>query len=110
MQMGYQILEFDYSLVASAALFLACKCGDYTVDSEKMSVFREYLDEHSQKDFEKCVMTMRCIWNMMKTTPNYINFDAVYNKYQVQFNLFGRTLTPPNYSHIDLQNWFYTKP
>lgn len=109
MLMSHQILEFNYSLIASAALFLACKSGDYKVDPEKMKACKDYLDVYNQKDFERCVSSLKCVWNAMKTNPSYINFDAVYNKYQVQYNFFARTLTSPTFYHNDLQDWFYTR-
>ena len=110
MLMSHQILEFDYSLIASAALFLACKCGEYQVEAERMKAYVEYLDIYNQREFEKCVSAIKYIWNTMKTTHTHINFDAVYNKYQVQYNFFGRTLTAPLIYHNDLQNWFYSRP
>ena len=109
MLMSFQILEFDYSLVASAALFLACKCAEYKIDETRLKSYREYLDVYPQREFEKCVTSFKCIWNTMQTSPNYLNFDAVYHKYQNQFNFFGKTLLPPTFYQNDIEEWFYTK-
>lgn len=107
--MSHQLLEFDYSLIASSALFLACKCGDYNIESEKMLLYQEYLDIYSQREFEKCLVSMKHAWNFIKTAPSYLNFEAVYNKFQTQYNFIGRTLVPPAYNHNELKNWFYSK-
>jgi Cyclin, C-terminal domain. len=109
MLLSYQILEFDYSLIASAALFMACKLSNYTIDSDLLSNYKGYLDVHTLKDFEKCVNTIKNIWETIRTTTTYANFEAVYNKYQVQHSFFGTTLIPPLYTKDDLQNWFYGK-
>lgn len=106
MLLSHQILEFDYSLIASAALFLACKSGEYKLDEEKMIIYGKYLDVFNQKELESCLLSMKCIWTTLQTSTTYQNFDAIYNKYQVQYNFFGRTLTPPIYYNNDLQEWF----
>jgi len=109
MLMSHQILEFDYSLIASSALFLACKCGDYKIGLEKMSAYREHLDVYNLQEFDKCLSAMKYAWNFIKITPSYLSFEAVYNKYQTQYNFYGRALIPPIYYHNDLLDWFYSK-
>jgi hypothetical protein len=109
MLLCYQILEFDYSLIASTALFMACKISNHVIDSDLLYNNKVHLDVHTQKDFEKCVLTMKNAWDVMRTTTTYANFEAVYNKYQVQHSFFGKTLMPPTYTHNDLNGWFYSK-
>lgn len=74
-----------------------------------MSNNRSYLDVFSVKEFSKCVKSMVTIWNTIRTTTNYANFEAIYNKYHVQHSFIGKTLEPPHYTNSNIEAWFYSK-
>lgn len=103
------MLEFDYSLIASSALFIACKSTDYQLNSTHLADYKSIIEVHSKKDFEKCVNAIKTNWNVMRTTTTYANFEAVYTKYQVRHSFLAKTLNPPDIKSKDLDNWFYTK-
>lgn len=109
MLLSYQMLEFDYSLIANSALFIACRSTEFQIDTGLLGSYKAYLEVHSKKDFEKCVNAIKNNWNVMRTTTTYANFEAVYTKYQVRHSFLAKTLNPPDIKSKDLENWFYTK-
>ena len=106
--LNYQMLEFDYSLIASAALFLACQTHKHIVDYNKLLENRKYIDIHTQQDLEKCVNKIKSTWTMINTTA-FSNFLAIDNKYQIRHNLNGKNLVIPSFSLHEIQSWLYTK-
>ena len=95
-------------MIASSALFLACKITNHKIDKNAMDCNRSYLDIFKVKEFSKCVAQMVSIWNTIRTTTNFANFEAVYNKYHVQHSFIGKALEPPHYNNSDLDQWFYS--
>lgn len=106
--MSYEILKFDYSLVASVIFFLACKAVDYRIDQEVMEYNRAVVDFHSLRDFEVCLKNTNSIWHAIKTTTAYAGFDAVYNKHKNVQGFIPRDLSVPLYNPQDVDRWFYT--
>jgi hypothetical protein len=99
-------MKYDYSLISSVALFVALKIQGHAYD---VTSLRIYLDNYCIKEFEKCVQEFLALWNTMRTTTLYANYEAVYNKYLTRYNFDGKGLEPPVVTNIDLESWFYTK-
>ena len=107
--MHSELMGIDYSLIASVALFLACKAMNYVVDGKIMAKSRSVLGVYSRKEFASCVKKMREAWHQMKTTTTYASFDAVYSKYLTMYGLAAKNIEIPTYSQQDLNDWFYTE-
>ncbi len=107
MLMSYEILNFDYSLIASGALFLAARCRNYRINVDYLSIFCESLNTHKLKDFERCVALIKETWISMQTTTHYQILEKISNKYKEQYKILVRDLNPPVYSQKDVSDWFY---
>jgi len=109
MLLSYNIQEFEYSLIASSALFLACMSKEFKIDAKAMEENRSSVDCYKQEEFRKCVANMKDLWVTITTTTLFASFEAVYNKYQTQHSFCGKSLNPPAYTLNHIQSWFYSK-
>jgi len=109
MLLSYHIMEFEYSLIASSALFLACMCQNFKINENILNENRQFVDCYKQEKFRRCVAHMKDLWVTITTTTLFASFDAVYSKYQNKYSFCGKSLNPPAYTAFNIQNWFYTK-
>ncbi len=103
------MLEYDYSLIASCALFIACNLTKHNVDSTLLSNNKSFLNVHPVQEFVECLDQMKNSWKLMRTTTAYANFEAVYNKYFAKHQLNAKNLADPQYTQTQVNGWFYTK-
>ncbi len=109
MLLSYPILEFEYSIIASAALFLACMCQNHTINEDLLMANRQFVNCYRQENLRRCVASMKDLWVTITTTTLYASFDAVYSKYQNKYSFCGKSLNPPAYTAFNIQNWFYSR-
>lgn len=105
--LSHQILEFEYSLIASSVLFLACAAAEFKIDEEILSENKRNFNIYDQEQLRKCVGTIKDLWHAILNTTMYANFDAIYSKYQNRHSFPAKTINPPTYTLEDIKNWFY---
>jgi len=64
---------------------------------------------YSIEELQKCVVYVKQMWLLSKSTQSYSRFDAVNTKYDAQTALNLRTLWPPTVVQSLIQSWIYTK-
>lgn len=96
-------------MLASGALFLACKAMNYSICPRLMEKQRNSLDIFTKKEFSSCLKKMKTIWQQIKTTTTYSNYDAVYKKYIAKYGFGAKNVNIPTYEQQDIEGWFYTK-